>query len=210
MHYQTEFATFSNLVLKKTRLVLTNHPEDGRDSPDGKHNNHIDDILLTKRFRSGVNIHRTRSFLTDDIGSDHDLVMMTFRERQKKVRKPSQLIRRFDLEKLRGPDVANIFQPTICGEFVRFIGLRADDMDTDTMNTTYNTALTDAASEILGKELRKKKKWNTTGILNHYDETHLKNGTYLGSKVKLMRSLVISLFLYTSESWVLTAVLEKK
>ena len=32
----------------------------------------------------------------------------------------------------------------------------------------------------------------------------------LGSKVKLMRSLVISIFLYACESWTLTAVLEKR
>ena len=33
---------------------------------------------------------------------------------------------------------------------------------------------------------------------------------YLGSKVKLMRSLVISIFLYACESWTLTAELEKR
>ena len=33
---------------------------------------------------------------------------------------------------------------------------------------------------------------------------------FLGSKVKLMRSLVISIFLYACESWTLTAELEKE
>ena len=36
------------------------------------------------------------------------------------------------------------------------------------------------------------------------------NNIILGSKVKLMRSLVISIFLYACESWTLTAVLEKR
>ena len=36
------------------------------------------------------------------------------------------------------------------------------------------------------------------------------NNISLGSKVKLMRSLVISIFLYTCESWTLTAELEKR
>ena len=36
------------------------------------------------------------------------------------------------------------------------------------------------------------------------------NKISLGSKVKLMRSLVISIFLYACESWTLTAELEKK
>ena len=36
------------------------------------------------------------------------------------------------------------------------------------------------------------------------------NNISLGSKVKLMRSLVISIFLYACESWILTAELEKR
>ena len=36
------------------------------------------------------------------------------------------------------------------------------------------------------------------------------NNISLGLKVKLMRSLVISIFLYACESWTLTAELEKK
>ena len=42
-------------------------------------------------------------------------------------------------------------------------------MDIDTMITTYNTALTDAASEILGKELRRKKLWISKDILDLRD-----------------------------------------
>ena len=57
-----EFATFNNLVLTNT---LGPHKPSRRwtwHSPDGKHHNQIDYILVKKRFRSGVNIHRTRSF----------------------------------------------------------------------------------------------------------------------------------------------------
>ena len=36
------------------------------------------------------------------------------------------------------------------------------------------------------------------------------NNISLGSKVKLMRSLVITIFLYACESWILTAELEKR
>ena len=57
-----------------------------------------------KHFGSGVNIHRTRSFPGANIGSDHDLVMMTFRVHLKEVRKPNQPRLRFVLEKLRDLD----------------------------------------------------------------------------------------------------------
>ena len=105
-----------------------------------------------------------------DIGSDHDLVMMTLRVRLKKARKPNQQRLRFDLEKLRDPDVACTFQETIGGKFAALIGLSDQDMDIDTMITTCNTAVTDAASEILGKERRRKESWVTKDVLDLCDE----------------------------------------
>ena len=126
---------------------------------DGKHHNQIDYILVKERFRSGVSIHRTRSFPGADIGSGHNLEVMTFRVRLKKARKPNQPRLRFDLEELRDPDVARTFQAMIGGKFAPLTELSDEDMDIDTMITTYNTAVTDAASEILGKERRRKKTW---------------------------------------------------
>ena len=55
--------------------------------------------------------------------------------------------------------MAYTFQATIGGKFAPLIGLRDESMDIDTKITTYNTAVTKAASEILGKELRRKKPW---------------------------------------------------
>ena len=52
--------------------------------------------------------------------------------------------------------MACTFQATIGGKFAPLIGLSDEDMDIDTMITTYNTAVTDAASKILGKERRRK------------------------------------------------------
>ena len=124
----------------------------------------IDYILVTKRFRLGANIHRTRSFPGADIGSDHDPVMITFRVRLKKARKPNPPRLRFDLEQLRDPDVACTFQAMIGGKFAPLIGLSDEDMDIDTMITTYNTAVTDAASELLGKERLRKKPWVTKDV----------------------------------------------
>ena len=86
-------------------------------SSDGKDHNQIDYILVRKRLRWGVNIPRTRSFHGADIGSDHDLVMMTFRVRLKKARKPAQQTVKFDLEKQRDPVLASTFQTTAGGKF---------------------------------------------------------------------------------------------
>ena len=84
-------------------------------------------------------------------------MMMAFRVRLKKARKPNQPRLKFDLEKLRDPDVACTFRATKVGKFAPLIGLIDEDMDIDTMITTYNTAVTYAAREILWKERRRKK-----------------------------------------------------
>ena len=45
----------------------------------GDCHNQIDYIMVKRRFQSSVNIAKTRRFPGADIGSDHELVMMTFR-----------------------------------------------------------------------------------------------------------------------------------
>ena len=126
---------------------------------------------MKKHIQLGVNIHRTRSFPGADIGSDHGMVMITFRVRLKKARKPNQPRQRFDLEKLKDPDLACTFQATIGGKFTPLIGLRDEDMGIDTMITTYNTAATNAANEILEKGRRRKKPWVTTAVFDVFDES---------------------------------------
>ena len=155
-----EFGTFNILILTNTLGPHKPSRRWTRHSPYGKYHNKTDYILVKKRFRSGVNIHRTRSFPGADIGSDHDLVMIS-RVRLKKARKPNQPRLRFDLEKLRDPGMACTFQATIGGKFAPLIGLSDEDMGIDTMVTTYNSAVTEAASEI---------PWVTKDVLDLCDE----------------------------------------
>ena len=84
--------------------------------------------------------------------------------------------------------MACTFQAAISGKFAPFIGLRDEDMDIDTTITTYNTAVTDAASEILGKERRRKKSWVTKDVLDLCDERRdLKKKRYEVEGVKEYR-----------------------
>ena len=48
--------------------------------------------------------------------------------------------------------------------------LRDEDMDVITMIATYKTAVTDAASEIVGNECHRKMPWVTRDVLNLFDE----------------------------------------
>ena len=150
-----EFATFNNLVLANT---FGHHKASRRwtwHSPNGQHHNQIDYILIRKHFRSEVNIARTRSFPGADIGSDHDL-QMTFHLRLKRISKPKHSRLKFDLEKPKDPNVLETFQAMIGGKFAPLTIMDNEDTDLDSMITTFNTAVTETASEILGKHCQKK------------------------------------------------------
>ena len=110
-----------------------------------------------------MNIARTRSFPEADIGSDHDLLMMTFRLRLKKISKPKLTRLKFDLGKLKEPNVLETFQATMGGRFAPLTILSNEDTDIDSMITTFNTAVTETA---LGKHRQKKKPWITAEILD--------------------------------------------
>ena len=61
-------------------------------------------------------------------------------------------------------------------------------MDIDTMITTYNTAVTHAASEIFGKKRRRKKPWVTKDVLDLCDERRdLKKKRYEAERAKEYR-----------------------
>ena len=132
--------------------------------------NQIDYISVKKRFRSGIKTDKSRTFPGADVGSDHDMVMMTFQTRFKNSKKPTQPRIRFDLEKLNDPTVMSAFQATIGGRFAPLATLVAEDADMDSMVTRFNKAVTDTPAELLGKQRRKRKPWVTPEILDLCDQ----------------------------------------
>ena len=125
---------------------------------------------MKKRFRSDIKTARTRTFPGADVGSDHDMVMMTFQTRLKNSRKPTQPRIRFDLEKLNDPTVMSAFQATISGRFAPLSTLVVEDADLDSMVTHFNKAVTDTAAELLDKQRRKRKPWVTPEIHDLCDQ----------------------------------------
>ena len=112
-----EFATINDLVLAST---FGHHKASRRwtwHSQNGQHHNQNDYIIVRKRFWSGVNSARTWSFPGTDIGSDHDLLMMTFRLRLRRSSKPKHTRLKSDLKKLKDPNVLEAFQTMIGGKF---------------------------------------------------------------------------------------------
>ena len=101
---------------------------------------------MRKCIRLGVNSARTRCFPEADIGSDDDLLMMTCHLRLRR------------LEKLKDPNVLETFQAMTGRKFAPLTTMNTEDTDIDSIITTFNTAVTETASEILGKHCQKKNK----------------------------------------------------
>ena len=95
-------------------------------------------------FQTRKNITKTRSFQGADIGSDHNLVRMTFKHHLKRVSKQGQTRIKFDLEKLKDPEIDGMFRAMIGGKFAPLTLLDADDSNTDDLANKFNVAVTGA------------------------------------------------------------------
>ena len=159
-----EFDSFNDLVLANT---FGHHIASRRwtwHSPNGQHHNQTEYILVRKRHQSGVNSARTRNFPGADIGSDHNLLMMTFCLRLNKISKPKHSRLKFDLKKLKDPNMLETFQA-----IASLTIINNEDADLDSMITTFNTAVTETVSKILGKHCQKKQQQVSVEILDLYD-----------------------------------------
>ena len=83
--------------------------------------------------------------------------MMTFPLRPKRISEPKHARLKFDLEKLKDPNVLETFQAIIDGKFAPLTIMDNEDTDPDSIITTFSTAETEIASEILDKHRQRKK-----------------------------------------------------
>ena len=127
---------------------------------------------VSASYHARINFARTRSFPGADIGSDHDLVMMTFHIHLQNVTKQKGTRLEFDLEKLKDPNIQKTFKSLIDGKFAPLTIMKetVEGEDLDTLTVTFSTAITDTAMEILGKHWPKKKQWITDDILEMCDK----------------------------------------
>ena len=88
------------------------------------------------------------------------MLMMTFHLRLKRISKSKHTRLKFDLEKLKDPNVLETFHAMVGGKFAPLTIMDNEDTDLDSVITTFNTAVIETASEILGKQRHKKKKKN--------------------------------------------------
>ena len=77
---------------------------------------------------------------------------------------------RFSLEKLKDPNIAEIFRATIGGKFAPLLALEIQDTKIDALINSFNTAVTETANNILGKHQPAKKPWVTDNTLKLCDK----------------------------------------
>ncbi|KAL8601188.1 hypothetical protein ACOMHN_002995 [Nucella lapillus] len=155
-----EFASSHKLTLANTWFPHKIPRRTLWHSLEGKTHNQIDYILFTCRFKSSINKAKTRIYPRADIGSDHDMVLMTLRLKLKN-HKPNIPRLRFDIEKLKDPDIAAAFKAKIEGGFTA-LNLLQDDINSLTDN--IREVLNEIATEVLRKQTKKK----SHGLLRTY------------------------------------------
>ena len=126
--------------------------------------------MVKQRFQSSVNIAKTRSFPGADIGSDDELVMMTFRLHLQRMKNQGNIRIRFNLKELKDPNIAEIFRTMKGGKFAPLLALEYQDTDIDALINSYNTAVTETANNILGKHRPAKKPWVMNSMLKLCDK----------------------------------------
>ena len=94
------------------------------------------------------------------------MLIMTFHLCLKRISRPKYTRLKIDLQKLKNPNVLETFQAIIDGKLASLTIINNDDADMD----TFNTVVTQTASDILGKHHQKKKPWVTAEILDLCDK----------------------------------------
>ena len=110
-----EFASSQRLTIANTLFPHKPSRRTTWHAPNGRIHNQIDFILTPLRFKSSINRAKTRTYPGADIGSDHDLVLLILKLRLKKKPQTTSPRIKFDLERLKDPAIADIFQAQIGG-----------------------------------------------------------------------------------------------
>ena len=163
-----EYARLNNLIATNTLYPHKPSRRTTWHSPDGVNHNQIDYIWMTKRFQTGVVTNKTRTFPGADVGSDHDLVLMTMKIKLCKTpRQKSNSVRiKFNLDKLNDPEIREEFKAKIGGSFAPLLLLT----DVQEMTDSFTEQMQEIALETLGKQRTVKHPWVSNEALALCDE----------------------------------------
>ena len=162
-----EFACTHRLTIANTLYPHKRSRRTTWHAPNGKTHNQIDFILTPRRFKSGINKAKTRTYPGADIGSDHDLVLLVMKIKLKKRIQAQNPRIKFNVEKLKDPQIEEVFQAKLGG---RFAALTLLDDDINNLTNNFNEAIHEVAEEVLGRQRKKRQPWVTNEILDLCDK----------------------------------------
>ena len=140
-----EFATSHRLTLANTVHPHKLYRTATWHAPNGQTHNQKYFILTPQRFKYSINKANARSFPGANIGSDYDLVLTTIRLKLKTRRFRKSPGIRFDLEKLKDPKLAEVFQARVGRKFTALCVL---DSDVDTLANSPKEVHLSTAEEV--------------------------------------------------------------
>lgn len=175
-----EFACSHNLTIANTLYPHKLSRRTTWHAPNGETHNQIDYILTPRRFKSSINRAKTRTYPGADINSDHDLVLLNMKIKLKMKKSTTKPRIKFDLEKLKDPEIEELFQAQFGG---RFAALSLLDNDINNLTNNFNEAVRESAEEILGRQRKKHQPWISNDILDLCDTRRaLKKTKHSGPK----------------------------
>ena len=128
----------------------------------------IDYIMVDNRFRSSINLAKTRTFPGADVGSDHDLLMSALTLRLKNIEKKQSKRVCYDLVKLKDSHIAEQFKVEVGGRFAPLLNM---ELEPEEFHQQVEENLREAAIKVLWKRRKQKQKsWITDTILQKCDE----------------------------------------
>ena len=105
-----EFTKMQDMVIANTRFRHKISRRTTWTSPDGITKNQIDYIMVDKKCAGSINGSKTRTFPGADIGTDHNLVIMTMKLKLKKIPKPKAPRVKYNIDRLRDREIRESFQ----------------------------------------------------------------------------------------------------
>ena len=131
-------------------------------SPDGRTQNQIDHIIINGKWRRSL--QDVRVMRQADVGSDHNLLVAKVKLKLRQAKKKNMQNRRYDVSKLKNPQVKQEFSLELKNRFHILQNEAALTID------SFNQAMRDTGEKVLGFRQNKKKEWISKETIDKIEE----------------------------------------
>jgi len=159
-----DFCAFNELIIGGTLFPHKNCHKVTWVSPDHRTENQIDHVMVRQRWRGSLQDVRTKRGA--DIGSDHHLVVAKLKMRLSARKKQQNSRVKFDVAKLRTPEIREAFQLALHN---RFQALETEE-EVEQNWTGMKEAIIGASEEVLGRPPANRKEWITDATWQKVEE----------------------------------------